>query len=321
MGTGAWDDHEIAPSVHAARYEEAAPGLARVLRSAAAEAAARAYEERDAGAVEAQEKFQRATRRARRSVLATGLAAALLLVLGTLSDALPRPLEQTLFVMFSLAATTAGAMASYWIRRIREGRLLERWMTRRADSETQRLRYFEAVTRGQRAEEPLLQLEYFRRYQLDVQRAYYDGQGKQHEVEADRIQARSSGAMAAAAIASGASGVLAATLGAAWAALAGLALAAQAVAAAWENGEATAQNRRNAERYERTRKTLDALYAQLDRVREAVAGGRLEALDGFVDSVHEQLSLEHRQWLEEIVAAGSAMERLEQLLSQYENDS
>lgn len=39
---------------------------------------------------------------------------------------------------------------------------------------------------------PLLQLEYFRRYQLEAQRAYYRERGADHERSADKILALSS---------------------------------------------------------------------------------------------------------------------------------
>lgn len=73
-----------------------------------------------------------------------------------------------------------------------------------------------------------------------------------------------------------------------------------------ENGEATAQNRRNAERYARTADSLDGLYA-LDRVRQAVAAGERESRTEYVAAVHDQLSLEHRQWLAETAEASRAV--------------
>lgn len=208
-----------------------------------------------------------------------------------------------------------------WIRRIRDGRLLETWMTRRAEAESERLRYFELVTGAEPPlDEPLLMLEYFRRYQLDVQRAYYGKRGRQHRSEADRALSRASAGMAVGGIASGVAGVLAVALSPVWTALAGLGLAGQALGSTAEQGEATAQNRRNAERYDRTRDALDHLYAKLDRVRDALADGDLPSLQAYVESVHEQLSLEHRQWLEEIGTASHAVDRLEKLLEKHAPD-
>jgi hypothetical protein len=110
------------------------------------------------------------------------------------------------------------------------------------------------------------------------------------------------------------------TVHAAWTSLAAAGLAGQAWSAMVSNEEATAQNRRNAERYGRTRLALDRLYERLDEVRLAVAGGHTEVMTEFVGAVHEQLSLENRQWLEEMHGAGTAIARLEELLSRYRDE-
>jgi hypothetical protein len=85
-----------------------------------------------------------------------------------------------------------------------------------------------------------------------------------------------------------------------------------------ENSEATSQDRRNAERYGRTRELLDQLYAMLDKVRAGTAAGDLEVMHSYVDSVHDQLSLEHRQWLDELGATSQAVARLQTVLEQYQ---
>lgn len=188
-------------------------------------------------------------------------------------------------------------------------------MARRAEAEFERLHYFRLVTEGShRLEEPLLQLEYFRRPQLDVQRAYYATRGLDHRSAAERFMARSSAGMAVGAIASGVAGLLAAAVSPARAALAGVGLAGQAFGSAAENQEATPQDRRNAERYRRTRDSLDHLYAKLDTVREAVAEGNLDAMEAYAETVDEHLSLEHREWIQEIGEASHATARLEAML-------
>jgi hypothetical protein len=246
------------------------------------------------------------------------VAAAALMVAGVLSNALSDGIAEGLLIAASVIGVVGGAIAGIWIRRIGDGRLLEAWMTKRAAAETERLRYFELIGKSAQLREPLLQLEYFRRYQLDVQRAYYGVRSEQHRVLADRALSLSSSGIAVASIGNGLAGVLALTLSAPWAAIAGLGLLGQAFANAVENGEATSQDRRNAERYARTRELLDQLYALLDRVRAGTAAGELAALHNFVDSVQDQLSLEHRQWLEELGATSSAVARLQAVLEQYQ---
>jgi hypothetical protein len=320
IGSGAADDYVIQPSAHAERYARAAPELTPLLRSSTVATVARRYEERDGDALAAQAQFRQASRRARAAVLVTGVAAALILAAGGLATVLNDAASSALLVGFALLGVVAGALASYWIRRIRDGRMLEKWMTRRAEAETERLRYFELVTRGASTGAPLLQLEYFRRYQHDVQRAFYHRRGADHEAFAERALGRSSLGMAAAATASGAAGILGAMFDPAVSALAAVGLVAQAWAAAVENGEATDQHRRNAERYGRTLTALDGLYGMLDQVRAAVAAGDGRALDAYVAAVHDQVSLEHRQWLEETGAASAAVSRLTELLETYRGD-
>ncbi len=309
-------DYVVDPTGHAERYRDAAPDLATVLSRSSVRVVAERYQKLDSLALEHQRRFKATSSRARSAVFWAGVTAAFLLVTGSLSGLLSASLRTPLMVVAAGGAVVAGALATMWIRQIKEGRLLERWMTSRAEAETARLQYFERVTRDPEPAEPLLQLEYFRRYQLDVQRAFYAERGGDHRRAADRSLSLSSMALAGGAGATGLAGVLGA-LDPAWSALAGLGLVGQAWAARIVNEEATAQDRRNAERYGRTHLALDRIYERLDDVRRAAADGRREVMREFVDAVHEQLSLEHRQWLEEIDAAGSAIERLEALLAQY----
>jgi hypothetical protein len=83
-----------------------------------------------------------------------------------------------------------------------------------------------------------------------------------------------------------------------WAGLAAFALIAQAFAAKITNTEAINQDNRNSERHERTRSVLIHLSEKLDQVRKGVLAGNKEIFLSFVQAVQDQLSLEHRQWLE-----------------------
>jgi hypothetical protein len=319
FGTGTPDDYVMAPAEHALLYEASAPELARLLRSSEIEVVARQFTERDHDALRAQQEFRAAYARAGAAVFIAGIAAAGLMVAGVLSSGLGEPFAEALLVAASVVGVVGGALAGLWIRRIGDGRLLETWMTKRAAAETERLRYFELIAKRTQLNEPLLQLEYFRRYQLDVQRAYYAVRGEQHRLQADRALSQSSAGLALATIGNGLAGVLALTLSSTWAAVAGLGLLGQAFATATDNREATAQHRRNAERYARTRELLDQLYAMLDTVRTATASGDLTALHNYVDAVHDQLSLEHRQWLDELGATSAAVARLQTVLEQYQD--
>jgi hypothetical protein len=199
-----------------------------------------------------------------------------------------------------------------WLSRVREGRLLETWMTRRAAAETLRLKYFELVTQAEGP--PLLALEYFRRYQLEVQLAYYRNRSREHKLEADKLLTRGSWAVLAGCVATGVAGLLGA-VDPRWVAAAGVAAMAAAFSALASAQEALGQDRRNAERYARTLEALEGLSARLDEVRSASAAGEREPLRQFVAAVHEQLSLEHRQWLGQRESTEASMARLEETLA------
>jgi hypothetical protein len=78
--------------------------------------------------------------------------------------------------------------------------------------------------------------------------------------------------------------------------------------------DALHNNRRNAERFERTYETLLELSGKLGAVEEAILAGQADALATFVAAVHERLSLEHRQFVEIGDAQLSAMAKLKEQL-------
>jgi hypothetical protein len=65
---------------------------------------------------------------------------------------------------------------------------------------------------------------------------------------------------------------------------------------------------------------LERIESRLTDVREAVAGGSQEALDQFVNAVHEQLSLEHRQWLSGAEAISGGIATLEETLARLKEN-
>ncbi len=99
-------------------------------------------------------------------------------------------------------------------------------------------------------------------------------------------------------------------------AIAALAIIAKAFVSRISNTEAINQDGRNAERYNRTAVTLKKLRNRLNEVRRQVSAGNFDILSEFVEAVHDQLSLEHRQWLETISQAGTAYGNFEHHLEQ-----
>jgi hypothetical protein len=113
------------------------------------------------------------------AVLATGVIGALIMVAGMVEQRFDDAALWPLLLVLGLAALVSGALASMWLFRVREGQMLDDWMSERAHAETARLAYFATLAElpGDGASElplGLLKLEYFRRYQLDMQIAYYD---------------------------------------------------------------------------------------------------------------------------------------------------
>ena len=321
IGAGKPNDYIISPTKHAQEFQDRAPALAAILNSAAVKTDALRYEEEDHSALNAQNKFKTIFTRANIAVFITGAFIALVLVIGTLGKFLTEENLKIFLAILSCGGFIAGGLASRDLYLIRQGSLLEEWMSKRAFAETTRLDYFNSFVNlspptSELSSIPfeLLKLEYFRRFQLDVQRAYYRKRGQQHKEEAFRTQSISGWAIGGAAIATGAAGVLSGAINPMFAAVAGIGTIFTNLSSFTSMKEAVNQDRRNAERYERTLRVLEDLYKKLDDVRKAVYSAGIQPLLDFVEAVHEQLSLEHRQWLSEMVEGKGAFAKLENTL-------
>lgn len=332
IGDGDQDDYVIAPTRHADALQESAPALARILRRSELTTISRAYEEKDEEAIQAQRVFKQTAGRANWAVFATTCVGALLLM----STPVAGSAGNTVQIILGACGIVSGALGSMWLFKIREGHLLERWMTARAGAETRRIRYFDLATtmpaHGPDVSDtagsahgdiplPLLQLEYFRRYQLQVQRAYYRRRSEHHRRASDKMLGVSAVAIATASVATGLGGLLGGALDSRWIAIAGFAVIATGLAGFAAAKEAVNQDRRNMERFRRTLETLDGLAAKLDAVRKAAASGDREPVIQFVAAVHEQLSLEHRQWLEASENTTTTLAKLEASLAELKSGS
>ena len=327
IGENAGDDYILKPDMHAGLFSDEAPELAWILKSAELEGVADKYDECDKDAIAVQDKFKRYSERARQWVFLTACCSASLLVVATLfGKSGQEPLAKTFFIVLSIAAIVFGFLASTHIKLVENMKLLEKWMKKRANAEMQRLDYFNRFINGKLSDDSasdhvfirLLQLEFFRRFQLDMQLSYYSQRGKQHGAIADNAATISTWAMGGAGLAAGIAGFLGSSLNPKWAAIAGLGFVCQAFATNVLNKEAINQDRRNEERYGRTKDILKNLRMRLDKVRIQVAAGNPEVLVKYVEAVHEQLSLEHRQWTDEISMASKALVELEVQLKEFE---
>lgn len=304
-------DYLLAPVAHVALYREKSPALAAVLESAALSVEAEAYEERDAVAIAAQKTYKTTMGRTNLAVMLVSMLGAAGMAVTILWPQVPS-LAQGLFI----AAAIVSGIGAYLLFKLREGKLLEDWMTTRAEAETHRIGYFSAIGDAARktndASLALLLMEYFRRYQFDVQHQYYKARAEDHRHSANRTVAVGGFGAAVATVSS----ILGTMGGAGSAVFGGLAVAGAAIGAYAIGREQMTQDRRNSERYRRTATTLTGIAKQMDAVREAAAKANGNAVFEFIAAINEHISLEHRQWLETADSEKATLARLGAALGQ-----
>jgi hypothetical protein len=216
-----------------------------------------------------------------------------------------------------------GAFAA--ARLLIHARLFDLWMKQRAAAEIARINLFDRIVQLDEPSAPdelplwPLKVEYFRRYQLDVQRRYYRGRGTEHAAAIWRNNRlmRLGVLVTAAAVALGifAGLHLAATLGmpipqviSAWSeAIAGQelqrVLLALGVLSSSLYGLGTARSlmdldERNASRYLVTAENLDFLAeAKLAAARQSAADDSAGPVLAFISDVQDLISSEHKEWL------------------------
>ena len=314
------DDFILAPSSHADKLQPSAAALATLLKDPQLFILAEQYERHDDAANNAQRAYKSTLRRANGAVLAATVLGALMMAVQIVALSQYQAELQKVAVGAGILAGLAATLGAMWLFRAREGQLLERWLGCRAKAETERGAYFATL-----AEMPddaplrLLKLEYFRRYQIDVQRNFFAAATKRHAAAAQRTLRVGAFAVGLSSIpvflgAFGSSGGF-------WPALAAFSVVGGAVAAYTSAHEAMSQDKRNAERYEHTLEALELLAAKLGQVRKVIAEGSADALKVFVSAVNEQLTIEHRQWIEAAQGAKKAMETVEAALAKFEEGS
>jgi hypothetical protein len=310
-------DWTLRPTRPSSDLETKAPLLWARLHEDDVMGPAQRYDRADEAAAAAQNIFKAAARRANVAVLVVASLGAATTAAGALDSVLSGH-GSTVILACGLLSLVVGALATMWLTFAREGKLLDEWMANRAKAETARIEYFDRATTLQAGDDPKLpqlQLEYFRRYQLEVQLAYYSGRGEQHRKAAQRTLKLRMGALFVGTVANGLAGALG-SHSVPYAALGSLAVIAGAWGAFATSTSATNQDGRNAERYARTYDTLTHIRDRLGEVRKALSAAEVDVLPSFVKAVNDELSLEHRQWLQEEDRYAGALQELEQKLAQ-----
>jgi hypothetical protein len=309
IGTQSPNDWRLAPHEHADNLERAAPqaaSLQRILRTPEIGDIMKRYRDADALALAEQARYRRAGRLAiwsRFAALAAGGVALL-----PIDRLLTQSLRPYLIVVQAIALMLS-LLAALWVT---WRGTFSKWMHARGAAEIARVDLFDRILAapvdGQPGElAPLrLKLEYFRRYQLEMQCAFYAGRGAQHAQAAGNTTRWKFICLAL--VASGAAAVLYA-LGlfadpSRWehetaqkVIIAAMTLV-SAVLASVSDRSLMDLNERNAARYGTTHQNLAKLRDDyLPAVREAADRGDEAAVLAFVRVVQDQISSEHREWV------------------------
>lgn len=326
IGEGAPDDFIIAPETHAATLPAEAAPLSRILKRKTIEPLIAAYSAADASAIRAQSWYKRLGKLSIRLRFVTVSLGAATLMIGfnafdarnALGEATGEADASTLisFLIFLQFTALSVAVIASWASN-RFG-FFERWMAWRSEAETARLSFFYRVVG---AEEPagsdelptaLLQLEYFRRYQLDVQSAFYSKRARQAAAAAGRSERAIllQGLLAFASLAPvfyGAAQFFAPEAVQRFVAIsldADLAFVALGLLAAGYGSylfglSQLELNRRNAARYGMVAKDLrDFASAPLEAARQAAERDDKAAMMFFVDTVQSVVSSENQEWIQ-----------------------
>ncbi len=293
IGIDQSNDYALKPTEHPQEFQTKVPALYDILTTSKVSQLARDYMAKDAEAMKAQQDFKNTFSRSNLMVLMTAV-----LISGVLAVGIVFPGNQLPLIIVSVSSLITGAIATYYLNLLKQGELLEGWMSERAHAELLRAGYFTAVAEADVPQDTdhavdLLRLEYFRRYQLGIQLAFYNTRSKKLKEEARKALTLSSLAVAVASLLT----ALSTFAGGKFTALAAFATACTALGAFATVREGVYQNQRNSERYKKAADTLSGMEGTLDTVRKSVQLAGQPPLLEFVKAVQEQMSLEHQQWL------------------------
>lgn len=334
VGTNASSDWLLQPEQHAKSLPDHAGPLKRILEQESLKGIIGRFNEADVRAVRQQLRYKRAGRvgiwTRFMSIL---IGAAFIFPFENLfanwaGPSLPFGLEftQAAFLL-QLFLLGLAFLTAQWLAYFRP---FDKWMEARANAEIARIDLFNNVLDSNETSRPgelpvlPLQLEYFRRYLLDMETSYYKGRGEEHSKAAGRSKlwmlVRNL-LIAAAAL----------TLLYGLAAIFGIfpwidelsrkgfiasATVASAIYGVMYDISLMDMNERNAARY---RSTFDNLVylrnAGLDQARKLAANGHKNGVRHFSRLVNDQISSEHREW----VALKDLMPKLNQSLLNFES--
>jgi hypothetical protein len=313
------NDWQIQPGSFPQQLEAGTPGLANFLSDSLYAEKAKQFENSDKLAVDYQSRFKKRAGITSLAIFVAAVATAILSIiaadpLAVITSALtiPQSAIEIISLLTGFVIFFAGGTVVFNSQMISQLKLYDHWMESRAKAETMRLLYFKEAAQNlihEHAENKQLLHEFccfFRRYQLQVQQTYYQGRSQQHAM--GLLKTTKIGAIAAVIVTafSGSSG-FAGFFDQELISFAALGTIGVALTALASRRESINQDERNATRYKITTDVLSKVAENYSRVQSSLAAGKDPViLLHFVDAVHEQLSLEHRQWTEDAAEINTA---------------
>jgi hypothetical protein len=314
------NDWQIQPCSFPQQLETDTPELAKFLSDSSYVEKAKQFENSDKLAVDYQSRFKQRAKNTSIGIFVAAAATAVLSIIAALPSAYTMTILKSITEIISpiagLVIFVASGMVIFNSQMISQLKLYDHWMENRAKAEIARLLYFKEAAQNlinEQAENIQLLHEFccfFRRYQLQLQQTYYQGRSQQHAMS--MLKTAKIGAIAAVIVtafsgSSGFAGFFDPDL-VSFAALGTIGVALTALAS---RREAINQDERNALRYKITADVLSKVAEKYSSVQKALATGKDPViLLHFVDAVHEQLSLEHRQWTEDAAEINTAFAEL-----------
>jgi hypothetical protein len=323
IGEHSNDDWQIQPRSFPQQLEADTPALASFLSDSLYVEKAKQFENADKLAVDYQSRFKKRSENMSIGIFLGAAATALLSLIAADPLAAIQPgltnagsVNEIVSLIAGIVIFVASGTFIFNSQMISKLKLYENWMENRAKAETARLLYFKEAAQNlinEQTGNKMLLHEFccfFRRYQLQVQQTYYQGRSQQHAISLSKTV--KIGAIAAVIVTafSGSSG-FAGFFDQKLLAFAALGTIGVALTALASRRESINQDERNSMRYQITANILGKVAEKYSSVQKALANGKDPIiLLHFVDAVHEQLSLEHRQWTEDAAEINTAFAEL-----------
>ena len=299
------DDWILKPDQHADLLPDEAAPLVAILRNSKINTIITKYKDADKKAIHAQKKYKLFSKFGISSASAAALIGAVFLFLKSSSDpgTFLYKLGENYESLILSAEAIAIALTALFSYLLKHNKYFLKWMNQRAKAETERIRLFEIVclhkcpepNKNNCIELYQLQLEYFRRYQLEVQLRYYKGRSEQHEKAASKLISVGGGITFFIVLATAMTSIF--DNGEIIAALVLIGIAAPVILSAHGNLKLINQDERNSLRYANTYGRLLELEGNLSDIRNKISNGDRDELIEFVSTVNNEISVEHREWI------------------------